>query len=235
MMAFLLSADNIPFLTALGLMLGLLVLELVFVLAGGDIGIVSDSAEVDLPGDASLGGAHHGIEAGSSLVSQTLGWLHLGKLPLMILLVLALLGFGVTGLSAQVMAHSLFGQGMPWWLACVPALAGMIACLRYAGMLTVRYMPQDETQVVSAESFVGQEAVIVLGTATAGRPAQAKLRDVYGQTHYFMAEPRDEQATLTTGMRILVIGKEGSTYKAIIHPLLSGEISPADSNLPKES
>lgn len=239
MIEFLFSADNIPFLAALGLTLGLLVLELIFVFAGGDIGVLSDSTpDVDMPGDLTVDathGVHHGLEAGSSIVSQTLGWLHLGKLPLMILVVLALLGFGATGLIAQSLVHGLSGKVMPWWLASLPAMAGMILTLRYAGLLTIRYMPQDETQVVSAESFVGKEAVIVLGTASVGKPAQAKLRDRFGQTHYFMVEPHDPQTTFPPHSRILIIGKVGSTYQAIIHPLLSGETTPADSNQTKES
>ncbi len=247
----LLNMDNLPFLVALGLTVALAGAELVYVMVGGgSMGAMGDASpditlpdgvDIDLvpagPDITAASPMHQGLDAGTSLLAQSLAWLHLGKLPVAILLVLGLLGFGVTGLIAQLVAHATFGQVMPWWLASVPAIAGMILCLRFAGLLTIRYLPQDETQVVSAESFVGKEAVMVLATARVGQPAQAKLRDRFGQTHYFMVEPRDEQTQLTPNMRILVIHKEGSTYKAIVHPLISGAgAGTADSSItPKES
>ncbi|MEZ5581571.1 MAG: DUF1449 family protein [Candidatus Competibacteraceae bacterium] len=37
--------------------------------------------------------------------------------------------------------------------------------------------------------FIGRVAVITLGTAGYDSPAQAKLRDQHGQTHYIMTAP----------------------------------------------
>jgi hypothetical protein len=231
------NANNFPFLVAIGLMIALMGLELIFALSGGGaMSSMSDvSADVDLPDAVDVGvdaGTGHGWEGGASFVSQSLGWLHLGKLPVMILLVLALMGFGLTGLAAQFVSQIILERQMPWWLACIPATLGMIVSLRYAGLLSIRYLPRDETQVISAEALVGKEAIMVLAAATAGHPAQAKLRDRYGQTHYFMVEPRDENTQLTPGMRILVISKEGSTYKAIEHPLVS-QIADTSADTPK--
>lgn len=204
-----------------------------------------DVGDIDLhpgtPGIHPTTAAHGGIEAGTSLFTQSLAWLHLGRLPMMIILVLALMGFGLAGMIAQYVCFSLFGRTMPWWLAMVPAVGGLVLNLRFSGLLTLRYLPQDETQVVANDYFIGKEAVVVLGTAAPGRPAQAKLRDPHGQTHYFMVEPRgDERKPMTPDTRILVIARHGATYKAIVHPLISGTADGPDAPdnnplTPKES
>lgn len=250
MLDFLFHHANLPFLVALGLMLGLSVVELVSMLTGGGLGGLSDSsADVDIdldPGmDVDLGdlhldtnlnvnldahtdfGAdlhpdiqcHHGVDASGSILMQSLGWLHLGRLPLMMILVLAFFSFGSTGLLTQSIFSTSTGHLLPAILAAIPAFVVMIFFIRFAGLGLLAVMPQDETQAVNSRSFVGKEAVMVIGTATNGKAAQAKLRDEYGQTHYIMVQPRDQGVELTPGMRILIINKHQTQFRAIIHPL----------------
>lgn len=258
MLDFLFHHANLPFLVALGLMLGLGVVELASLLMGGSLGALSDSAgDVDLDMDfdldpgldidvdsAALPGmdvdadfdlqadvvtdtsGHQGIDAPGSMLQQSLTWLHLGKLPLMIILVLAFFSFGSTGLLTQSIFSSSTGHMLPSILAAIPAFVVMVLFVRFFGLLLLKFMPQDETQVVHSRSFVGKEAVMVIGTAIAGRAAQAKLRDEHGRTHYIMVQPRDEGVELVPGMRILIISKHQTQFRAIVHPL--APISRAD-------
>jgi hypothetical protein len=77
-----------------------------------------------------------------------------------------------------------------------------------------KVMPRDETQSVSAQSFIGQVATIVLGTASVANPAQARLRDKHGQTHYVMVEPDDEDS-FEAGDSVLIVAQAGPTYRVI--------------------
>ena len=50
-------------------------------------------------------------------------------------------------------------------------------------------IPKDETTAVSDASLVGRVGTIVIGTASAGRPAETRVHDEHGTTHYIMVEP----------------------------------------------
>ena len=86
-----------PFSFALLLMFGLGVIELVGLVLG--ISTLTHSPDVDLDANLHLDGATHGL-------SGLLNWLHIGRAPLLILLVFFLLGFGLSGLLLQQLSQS---------------------------------------------------------------------------------------------------------------------------------
>ena len=47
--------------------------------------------------------------------------------------------------------------------------------------------------------------------------AQVRVKDVYGQQHYVMAEP-DSDEVLKQGDAVLLVSLEGNTFKAILNP-----------------
>jgi hypothetical protein len=76
-------------------------------------------------------------------------------------------------------------------------------------------MPRDETYVVSEESFPGMIATITLGTAEAGKPAEAKLKDKHGQTHYILVEPDNPGEKYDMGEKAIIVSQNGSIFKVI--------------------
>ena len=80
-----------------------------------------------------------------------------------------------------------------------------------------KIMPKDETTAVSQESLIGRIGTVVLGEARAGSAAQVRVKDVYGQQHYVMAEP-DSDEVLKQGDAVLLVSLEGNTFKAILNP-----------------
>ena len=74
-------------------------------------------------------------------------------------------------------------------------------------------MPQNETYAVSSSDFLGKVAVITLGTARAGMPAEAKLHDAHGNTHYVRVEPLRPDDSFPTGTAVLLKTRENSVYK----------------------
>nr|WP_231868026.1 MULTISPECIES: OB-fold-containig protein [Eikenella] len=142
-------------------MLGLL--ELLSLLAGGltdwfDNLLPDSLVEADLDGDL-----HGGIEGAGALV-RFLDWLYVGRVPLMMLLVVFLAVFGLTGYVLQSVCAGLFGGYLNAWLAVAAAL--FLAALPLVHFMTgglYKIMPKDGTTAISQESL--------------------------GQQHYVMAEP----------------------------------------------
>jgi hypothetical protein len=76
-------------------------------------------------------------------------------------------------------------------------------------------MPKDETEAVAETSFIGRIAVITLGNASPGNPAEAKLRDKFGQTHYVMVEPDESDERFENGTQVVLVNQQGAIFKAI--------------------
>ncbi len=161
-----------------------------------------------------LGSAALDLDVGSP-DSDVLGWLGVGRLPLLILLVLFLALFGVIGLSLQQLLWSLTGAPLTAWLAA-PIVA--IASLPLTALLArplARILPRDETTAVSVDTLVGRRAVIVTGRASPGSPARARVFDHHGQPHYVMAEPDNAGQSFVEGEEIILVRREGDIFKAI--------------------
>lgn len=191
MAAFIFAPENIVFVSALLLML----------LIGGvqALGLAGD-ADIDLDGDADM-----------------LGWLGIGRLPLLALLALFLTLFAVIGLLGQQAAHDLLGAMLSPWVA-VPAAA--VAALPATGLVTrivAPLLPRDHTTAIALDHLVGNRAIIVNGRAAAGSPARARVEDHHGQTHYVMVEPDNAGRTLEEGETILLVRREDHLFRAISH------------------
>lgn len=200
-MELLFAAENVVFTAAIVLMLALTVLEGLGLLIGAGMSewlehLLPDVPETDGP----------------------LGWLHLGKVPLLMLLIIFLTSFGLLGLMIQAGVHGATRHYLPAVVALVPAFLSALPVVRVLGGLIARVMPRDESSAVSEEALVGRAAVITIGVARAGQPAQAKLRDQFGQTHYVMVEPDVAADEFPAGTEVLLVKKLSAHYRGIRHP-----------------
>lgn len=208
-MIFLLEDGNVLFTGALVLMLMIAVLEGVLTMIGMGLSSLLDSAMPDLALDTELAAP----EAPGGL-SKLLSWLRVGEVPALILLVVFLLAFGITGLVLQLFASSLLGSPLPGWLLAVPVLLLALPQVRMVGNLLRRFAIGDESEAVGRASFVGKVAVITLGEARASFPAEARFADEFGTTHYVMVEP-DGDETFTRGEQVLLVEDRGATFRVI--------------------
>lgn len=147
-----------------------------------------------------------------------LAWLHVGKVPFLILLGILLAGFSISGYAIQAFSHALFGQLIPAWLACVPAMLGGMFLVRALGGLLARVIPGDETSAVSEMSLIGRAGIVVQGIARKGSAAQIKLKDMHGRTHYVLVEPDLPDETFEEGVSVLLVKKNGARYMGIRNP-----------------
>jgi hypothetical protein len=152
-----------------------------------------------------------------------MSWLSFGKAPALVLLIAFLTVFGLAGLTIQSSALSLTGVMLPSWLASIPAFMIAMPGTRYFGRAFGAVMPKDETDAVSTERFIGKIATIIRGTARRGLPAEAKLKDRHGLTHWILVEPDEEEETFAAGDEVIVVSQAGSLYRVIrnTHAVLS--------------
>ncbi len=223
----LVTADaNMPFAIALTVMLGIAVLEGVAMLLGAGISGFIDSMlpefdvdiDVDLDADVDFD-ASPGIDASEvpavAPLSRFLGWLRIGKVPILILLVILLTSFGLIGFFIQSLTHNLSGFYLPSSIASAASFAVSLPVMRVTALGLEKIMPKDETTAVTEQSLVGRVATITLGTAEKGSPAEAKVTDQHGLTHYVMLEPDEADTQFVSGQDVLLVAYNGRVYAAI--------------------
>ena len=194
--------QTMPFGVALLIMVGLGVIE--------GIGIfiaMSPSQMLD----------HH-FELNSTELEGPLGWLHIGKVPMLVLLILFLLGFAVSGYIIQILCASLFGAYIPALLAALPATLIGLSTVRGLGGLLALIIPKDESSAVSELTLIGRAGVVTTGTARQGMAAQVKVKDQHGYYHYLMVEPDEAGVEFEEGTEVLIVKKQGALYRGIRNP-----------------
>lgn len=196
MIAFLALPQNIAFVSAVVLMLLIGVVQLVGL--GDHLGEAGDALSVDAGGHPDL-----------------LGWLGVGRLPLLMLLVVFLAVFGMLGLMVQQAASDLLGDPLTPWIA-IPVVALISLpltgwCAR--GLSAV--LPRDHSTAVPLEVLIGTSARIVIGRASPGNPARARAEDPYGQAHHVMVEPDSPGQVFEEGEQVLLVRREGDLFRAV--------------------
>ena len=144
-----------------------------------------------------------------------LGWLGLGRLPLIALLVVLLTLFALIGLLGQQVAQDVFGARQPLWLAAPAALAASLPLTAGAARLLAPLLPRDETTAIELDELVGRRAAIVTGRARQGSPARARVEDRHGQAHYVMVEPNAPTEIFEEGEEVLLVRREAQGFRAI--------------------
>jgi hypothetical protein len=151
-------------------------------------------------------------------VDGPLGWLHLGRVPMLVLLVLFLTGFALSGYLLQGVTLSFSGRLLPTWMASIPAVFAGLALTSALGSVLAHIIPRDESSAVSEQSLVGRAGVVVRGRARAGFAAEAKVRDVHGRAHYVMVEPDLPEQVFEEGASVLLVKKSGVGFRCIPNP-----------------
>lgn len=201
------AAETAPFAVAIGVTLAIAVIELIGFVSGLQPSAMVDNALPDFDADAPE------VELGP--LSQTLSWLSFGKLPALVVLILITASFGLIGFGGQEVLRRLFGFVIDPWIASVPAAVGAALVTRHLGAALARIMPKEETEAVSTKAFVGRVATVFRGIAQQGRPAEAKLTDIHGKTHYVLIEPDEGEVDMPEGSEVVIIRQEGPVYRAI--------------------
>lgn len=237
MFGYLLEGPNLPFTVSLAIMLGIALLEGITSLLGFglssmvhhvlpdlDLSVDVDGPDLDADVDIHAPGVHADIDVhapdldGShTALSQLLGWLLIGKVPVLVLLVIFLTAFGLIGLALQSVVFGILGFFLPAVAAAPVSFVASLPFVRWTGRGLASLIPGTETSAVSSATFIGRIAVVTLGPARVGHPGRAKLRDQFDRTHYVMVEPDDTEAgeSFEAGAEVLLVRSAGVLFKAI--------------------
>lgn len=201
------NSNNIIFTSALVLMIFIAFLEGILVLIGIGVSNTFDSLIPDFDTD-------YDVDTTYSL-SKFFGWIRLKEVPILMLIVIFLTSFGIAGLLIQTILFNLIGILWLQYLVVIPAFIFAIISLRIFGGLIAKLLPKDETSSISNNDLIGHIAIITLGKAIKGSPAEAKVKDQSGQIHYFMVEPENENDIFMQGEKVLISGQNEKLFFAI--------------------
>jgi len=216
MMEFIAVPQNLPFSVALALMIGIALLEGITAIFGAALSGILDALIPDFDVDIDSNLELLDVDAHSpNALSRLLGWLRIGKVPVLILLVIFLTAFGLIGLGIQSLIHGVMSFYLPSYVVSIPAVVLALPVVRVFGGVIGAILPKDETDAVSQDSFIGRVASITIGNAKVGSPAEAKIKDQHGTTHYIMVEPDDASKEYDASVSLLIIKKEGHIFKVI--------------------
>lgn len=213
MLDFLTAGQNLPFTVSICLMLTITIMEGVGTLLGAGLSELFESVmpDMDLDIDADID-ADISAQAG---LTKILGWFRVGEVPFLMLFIVFLTVFGLLGLTIQSIALEYIGALLPGFVAAALVFFASMPFVRMFGGLLAKIIPKDETDAVSEDSLIGRTANITLGKASKGSPAQAKLQDQHGTTHYILVEPDLDNVEFTQGTSVILVSRAGSVFKAI--------------------
>jgi len=200
----LLAPDVRPFAVAAAIMAALGAIELLTTLVGVSIsGFVGNDVAVEADSHDALGGLFL--------------WINAGRVPLLILIILALGVFSIEGFLLQGIAHAV-GTALPAAIAALAAAAGSIPVIRVASRGLARIIPRDETYAVSDADFVGKVAVVAVGPLDQGLPGRVRLKDVFGNWHTVSARASPDSQALPVGASVLLVDRDARSFVAISAP-----------------
>ncbi len=185
-----------PFMIAAVVLFGLIAIEVLSLLIGASVsGMLEGLSGVKALEDVDFFGS-------------SLGWLNVGKVPLLALLVLILALFAAFGLTIQTIASSIAAP-LPPWIASVGALVLALPAARSVSRLVATIIPKDETYATGTDHFVGRTGVISLGPAKVGSVARMKIKDQWNNWHFPRVRPADPEDVIEQGTTVLVVDADG--------------------------
>jgi hypothetical protein len=212
MLYFLGAPENFPFTVSLAVFMAIAIMEGIGALFGAGISNLLESLFPNADIDLDIEGPDMDSPAA---LSRILSWLRIGQVPILVLIVIFLVSFGLYGLIMQNFLLVSLGYMLPAFLAWIAPFFLAVPTIRWCGSFLSKIIPKDETSAVSHDSFIGRIATIILGTAEAGKPAQGKLKDMHGRTHYVMLEPDFKNQSFKEGAEVLLVKRAGSIFYAI--------------------
>lgn len=124
---------------------------------------------------------------------QLLDWLYLGRVPVLVWLIIFLTIYALFGFIVQAIFYNFTQSFFPIWIIAPACLFLCMPIVRICAALVAKIIPQDETTAIHSNELIGRTALIILGEAKQNYPAQAKVLDQFGQTHYILVEPEFDE------------------------------------------
>ena len=201
-MDLLLAPEARPFAIATLILIGLVAAEMISLLIGASASEWIDQS-ADAHGDTHLGGF--------------LDWFNAGRVPLLVLIMLALGIFAAVGFALEAIARAVWIP-LPALAATALSAAAAVPLVRAASRTLAHVLPRDETYAVDAADFVGRTAEVTMGPLDDGLPGRVKLRDAHGNWHFPRARAAKGHGPMAVGATVLLVDREGTAFLAVPAP-----------------
>ncbi len=188
-----------PFTLAAVVLLALVVIEFGGMLFGSSI---SDLIEASSIGDA---------------LESALGWLNVGKVPFLVLLMGELALFSAGGMVLQSLAAASIGV-LPAMIAVPLAAVAALAFTRSLSRFLARILPGDETYALVDSDFMGRTGVVTVGPLQADGVGRARFIDPHGNKHFPRVRPADPNDVMAVGTAVLIVAREGREFRVVRAP-----------------
>ena len=214
-----------PFLIAALILLGLVLVETLSMLAGTS---ASHSVDHMLGLDSHAVVPEHGLDSGHAFhdadpthahgdahadragpLAEAFGWINVGRIPLLMLLMAGLASFSVAGILIEAMARGL-GVGLPVWLSAPVAVAVTLPAMRLVSRSVTWVIPKDQSFAIDSEDLIGRTGEVTLGPVRSGVVARIKVQDRYGNWHFPRVVPFEPSAEIAMGTQVLVVSRIGT-------------------------
>jgi len=196
-----LAPECLPFAIAAVMLAALTGIEMLCLLVGFSLGEVVDKA---LPDD-------HGGMFG------LFSWLNVGGVPILILIMLFLGFFAMTGFVIQSVAQA-FWWPLPAVAAALPAFVLSLPAVRASSRTVARIVPRDETYAVDLTEFIGRSAEVAVGPLDQGLPGRVRVKDRHGNWHTLRARAAKSEEPIAIGATVLLVDQVSNVYIAIRAP-----------------
>jgi hypothetical protein len=209
---FLLAGPNIPYATALVLFLIIGLFEGLGALLGIGLGSFLDSLIPEFEFDKDIELADTGS---SNALSRVLGWLKVGKVPVLVLIIAFLIVFGCLGYGLNLVSFQLLAVIPPAFMTVPIVFLLSLPVLRVCAVGLAAIMPKDETSSVSLDTLIGRKAFITVGVSDSQTIAEARVKDQHGNTHYVMVVAEEGHGPFGMGEPLLLVRRQENRFVVI--------------------
>ncbi|HEV7317617.1 MAG TPA: OB-fold-containig protein [Ensifer sp.] len=196
-----LAPESLPFAIAAVMLAALTGIEMLCLLLGFSLGEAIDKAWID---------DHNGM-------AGLMSWLNVGGVPILILLMLFLGLFAMTGFVIQAVAVATWAL-LPASVAALPAFLLSLPAVRVTSRWVARIVPRDESYVVDLGDFVGRSGEVTVGPLDQGLPGRIRLKDRHGNWHVLRARAARNEQPIAIGTTVLVVDRVSNIFIAISAP-----------------
>lgn len=208
--SFFLAEQNGPFMVALVVTLAIAAVEILSLVMGLGLADMVDDVLPDFDADTP--------EVEASFFTDAMGWLNVGKVPFLVLLLIFLGSFTVVGYAFQLFFSQAVGFLLPAVIAGPIALIPALPATRLSSRAIARILPRDETYAVGDEDLVGRLGTVTLGPVTHRRHGKAKVIDTHGNVHFVRVRAAENGNRYQISEEVLLVSHGRGLFDVITPP-----------------
>jgi len=153
------------------------------------------------------------LDSDYSYIAKVFDWLYLGKVPLFVWLIIFLTVYSLSGFFIQGIIFNLTHTMLSGWIISPICFFLCMPLVRQSAKIITKILPQDKTTAIHSDDLIGLTGIIILGEARQSYPAQAKVKDIHGLTHYVLVEPEIDEVFIE-GQAVILTQRTSVGYQA---------------------